>query len=128
MIAKAANQIAIGESISGDLDYQFDTDLFAFEAEKGVTYRVAVAHDALRAASVWVYEDYWGNGPLPSDRASGAWRTVRTPSGPQAFWVAPASGRYYAGVENFGGHSGSYTLTITVEEDSNAVDFQGESE
>ena len=89
---------------------------------------MTLLYDALRAASVWVYEDYWGNGPLPSDRASGAWRTARTPSGPQAFWVAPASGRYYAGVENFGGHSGSYTLTITVEEDSNAVASQGEGE
>ena len=36
-------------------------------------------------------------------------------------WLAPESGRYYAGVENFGGHSGSYTLTITVEEDSAAA-------
>ena len=121
VIAKAAMQIAIGESVSGELDYRFDSDLFAFEAEEGVTYRIAVAHDALRETSVWVYDGYWGNGPLRSDRASGAWRTARAPSGPQAFWLAPASGRYYAGVENFGGHSGSYTLTITVEEGSAAA-------
>lgn len=121
VVAKAAMQIAVGESISGVLDYRFDTDLFAFEAEEGVTYRIAVAHDALRETSVWVYDGYWGNGPLRSDRASGAWRTERAPSGPQAFWIAPASGRYYAGVENFGGHSGSYTLTITVEEGSDAA-------
>lgn len=126
VIAKAAKQVAIGESVSGVLDYRYDTDLFAFEAKEGVTYRVAVAHDALRAASVWVYDDYWGNGPLQGDRERGAWRTERALSGPQAFWVAPASGRYYAGVENFGGHSGSYTLTITVEEGSEAAASQGD--
>ena len=43
-------------------------------------------------------------------------------------WIAPASGRYYVGVENFGGHSGSYTLTITVEEDSDAAAFLVEGE
>ena len=116
VIAKATRQIAIGESVSGELDYRFDTDLFAFEAEEGVTYRIAVAHDALRETSLWVYDEH-GNDSSPEARSWGTWRMERAPSGPQALWLAPASGRYYAGVENFGGHSGPYTLTITEEGD-----------
>lgn len=107
-------EVALGETASGVLDYRFDTDLFSFKAEGGKTYRIAVAHDALRETSVWVYDDHRGDGPDSVDVAC-AWRTEQSPSGPQALWVAPDSGRYFIGIENFGGHSGSYALTINVE-------------
>ena len=98
------------------MDYRNDIDIFQFEAEEGKTYRVAVEHDSLRETGVWVHEGRFGNGPGRPDAASGKWRTERSPSGPNALWVAPASGRHYAAVENFGGHSGSYTLVITEEQ------------
>lgn len=107
-----AMEIAIGETVSGELDYRYDTDIFQFEAEEGKTYHVAVVHETLSETEVWVYYHY-GNGPTREDIANGEWRTKRSPSGPEALWVETASGRRYAIVENFGGHSGSYTLTIT---------------
>ena len=107
-----AMEIAVGETVGGELDYRYDTDIFQFEAEEGKTYHVAVAHDTLSETEVWVYHHY-GNGPTREDIENGKWRTGRSPSGPEALWVAPASKPNYVIVENFGGHSGSYALTIT---------------
>lgn len=116
VITGDAHPIAIGEAVVGELDYRHDIDIFKFEAEEGKTYRVSVEHDALRESDIWVYEGRFGNGPGRAGPTNGKWRTERSSSGPQALWVAPASGRHYAAVENFGGHSGSYTLTITEEQ------------
>ena len=43
---------------------------------------------------------------------------MRTASGPQILWVAPASGDYYIAVQNFGGKTGQYTLAIDAVEDA----------
>ena len=107
-----AMEIAVGETVSGELDYRYDTDIFQFEAEEGKTYHVAVVHDTLSETEVWVRYQY-GNGPFREDIENGKWRTGRSPSGPEALWVESASERRYVLIENFGGHSGPYTLTIT---------------
>ena len=107
-----AMEIAVGETVSGELDYRYDTDIFQFEAEEGKTYHVAVVHDTLSETEVWVRYQY-GNGPFREDIENGKWRTGRSPSGPEALWVESASERRYVVIENFGGHSGPYTLTIT---------------
>ena len=118
-----AMEFAVGETVGGELDYRYDTDIFQFEAEEGKTYRVEVAHDTLSETEVWVYHHY-GNGPTREDIENGRWRTNRSPSGPEALWVAPASKPNYVIVENFGGHSGPYTLTITEAQ----VDLETRSE
>ncbi len=114
-----ATEVIFGEGIAGMPDYRFDRDLFKFLAQEGQQYRISVAHDTLRATSLWVY-DYHEDGPTRGDVEFGTWRTERTDGGIQALWTAPQqfsfnpdSHFFYAAVENYGGVTGPYTLTIT---------------
>ena len=112
---QSATPVSFGEPVHGTLDYRFDLDYFQFAAEEGLTYLVDVQHGALRETSVWVYDRH-GNGPLRSDPDRGSWKAELGPSGPRVSWVAPEFGDFYAAVENFGGESGPYTLTISIVE------------
>ncbi len=103
----AASAIAVGQAIVGDLDYMFDFDYFRFQAVEGQKYRMNVNHNSLRISNITllgldgVTQEIWN------------WKSRRlTPSGPQILWVAPGSGDYYFAVQNFGGKTGQYTLTI----------------
>ena len=110
--AAAATGVAVGEVVEGALDYMFDFDYFRFHAEVGRKYRMNVNHDSLRYTSVAVYA------PDRSTQDVLEWKSRRrVSSGPQILWMAPRSGEYYFAVQNFGGESGQYTLTITAVED-----------
>ena len=90
------------------MDYMFDFDFFWFHAEKGQRYRVHVEHETLRSSNVNLYA---------SDRKTLLARNwlsrSSTPYGPQIIWTAPSSDRRYIAVQNFGGQTGQYTLTIS---------------
>ena len=106
--AAAATELTVGEAVTGSLDYMFDFDYFRFQAEEGQKYRMSVEHETLRASSVTLY--------AADGRTSeaGNWKSrMRAPSGPQILWAAPSSGEYYFAVQNFGGESGDYVLTVT---------------
>ena len=90
----------------GELDYMFDFDYFAFQTEKDRKYRITVNHESLGSSSVTLYD--------PDGITRGRWKSrIREASGPQIQWVAPSSDEYYFAVQNFGGKTGGYTLTIT---------------
>ena len=101
-----ASEIATGGAIEGTLDYVFDFDYFKFQAEEDQKYRIAVNHESLGSSSITLYDpDGLTRGRLKS--------LTREASGPQIQWVAPSSDEYYFAVQNFGGKTGAYTLTIT---------------
>ena len=111
--ATAASVAVVGEVVEGTLDYMFDFDYFRFRAEEGQRYRINVDHGSLRFNSVMLYAP---DGLTPElFKWKSRWRVS---SGPQMLWTAPMSGDYYFAVHNFGGKSGSYTLTITAVEDA----------
>ena len=110
--ASLATGIAVGETIEGALDYMFDFDYFRFHGEKDQKFRMNVIHESIRYTSVTVIatngltQELW------------KWKSrSRVTSGPQVLWVAPTSGDYYFAVQNFGGETGTYTLTITAVDD-----------
>ena len=105
---EAASTISVGQFVEGALDYMFDFDYFRFQAEEGVKYRISVSHRSLGMSSVILY------GPDGLTEEKWNWKSRRLALlGPQILWVAPGSEDYYFAVQNFGGKTGSYTLTIT---------------
>ena len=113
--AALATEVAVGETAEGTLDYMFDFDYFKFPAEGGQRYRVNVDHDSLRTSSVTMYS---------RDGTTRLGRKADTPessadveSGVRVLWTARTDGMYHVAVQNFGGKTGSYTLTITPVDD-----------
>ena len=106
--AVAASRIAVGNTVEGGLDYAFDFDYFRFRAEEGRKYRIGITHETLRPSSVYLYSP-----DGQTLETSGKQSLEKTPSGIQMLWIAPRSGDYYFVVHNFGGHSGTYELTIS---------------
>ena len=108
--AAGASAIAIGETIEGSLDYTFDFDYFRFPAEEGQKYRIAVQHPTLprTGAALYAPDDV-------TEQKRLRWKAVvDLPSGFEVLWIAPGSGEYYFAVQNFGGETGNYTVTVTA--------------
>ena len=104
--AGLATEIAVGSTVMGELDYMFDFDYFTFQAEEDQKYSITVNHDSLGASSITLYD--------PDGQTQGRWKSLtREPSGPRMQWLAPSSDEYYVAVQNFGGKTGGYTLTVT---------------
>ncbi len=118
--AGLATKISVGEAVVGELDYMFDFDYFKFHAEEGSRYRMIVTHDTLRSTSIGLYAPDGVTGENWIFRDS-------TTLGPAIVWVAPSSEDYYFAVQNFGGKTGTYTLTVT-NADSTAPDDHGDAE
>ena len=106
--AATASEIAVGEAVMGELDYMFDFDYFSFRAEEGRKYRMIVTHDTLRSTSIGLYAPDGVTG----ENQRWIFRDSTT-LGPGIVWIAPSSDTYYVAVQNFGGKTGTYTLTIT---------------
>ena len=115
--AALATEIAVGETAEGALDYMFDFDYFKFPAEGGQRYRINVVHPWLRTSSVTMYSRD-GTTRL-GRRADTPESSAEVASGVRILWTARRDGMYHVAVQNFGGKTGSYTLTITpVDDDS----------
>ena len=107
-VAGAASPVTMENAIEGTLDYGFDFDYFRFHADEGQKYQINVEHETLGESSIALY------GPDGITPDVVGWKSQkRVATGPQIFWVAPTSDAYYLAVQNFGGESGTYTLTIT---------------
>ena len=103
-----ATKILIGESVDGTLDYMLDFDYFRFQAEEGRRYRMTVTHNSLRSTSIALFA------PDGTTGENQHWKSRELIStGPRITWIAPSSDEYYVAVQNFGGKTGGYTLTIT---------------
>ena len=113
--AGLATEIAVGETAEGTLDYLFDFDYFTFPAEGGQRYRVNVDHESLRTSSVTMYSRD-GTTRL-GRRADTPESSTEVKSGVRVLWTARRDGTYFVAVQNFGGKTGSYTLTITAVDD-----------
>ena len=102
-----------GQSLAGELDYLFDFDYFRFRALEGQKYRITVQHPSLPPDWITIYA------PDGVTRDTDGWKSrSATPSGPEALWIAPTTGEYYFAVRNFGGLTGTYTLSIDPVEDA----------
>ena len=113
--AALATEIAVGETAEGVLDYMFDFDYFKFRAEGGQRYRINVVHPSLRTSSVTMYSRD-GTTRL-GRRADTPESSAEVASGVRILWSARRDGMYHVAVQNFGGKTGSYTLTITPDDE-----------
>ncbi len=112
---KAADaSIAVaGQSLTGELDYLFDFDYFRFQAQEGQRYRIIVQHPSLPSHWITIYA------PDGVTQEIYRWESrSATPSGSEILWSTPTAGMHYVAVRNFGGLSGTYTLTIAPIEDA----------
>ena len=106
--AADAALIEIGETVEGSLDYIFDLDYFRFQAEQSQRYRISVEHENLGHSSITLFA------PDGVSDERGRWKARGMgPDGPLILWMAPSSEQYYFAVQNFGGKTGDYALTIT---------------
>ena len=100
--------IEIGETVEGSLDYIFDLDYFRFQAEQSQRYRISVEHENLGHSSITLFA------PDGVSDERGRWKARGMgPDGPLILWMAPSAEEYYFAVQNFGGKTGDYALTIT---------------
>ena len=91
-------------STQGELEYEGDSDLFAFETEGDEYYELDVTLGTLRDSVLHVF-DADGNGLASIDDYGDS-------TASQLKWDAPATGTYYVQVNSFTGGLGTYTVTI----------------
>ena len=115
--AADAALIEIGETVEGSLDYIFDLDYFRFQAEQSQRYRISVEHENLGHSSITLFA------PDGVSDERGRWKARGMgPDGPLILWMAPSAEEYYFAVQNFGGKTGDYALTITPVDVADADD------
>ncbi len=99
-----ATAVTVGEAVQGALDHTDDIDVFVFQAEEGVLYRIDVALGTLSDSLVGLYD---------ADEQELAYNDDHGDSlASRIIWEALRSGEYYVAVEGYG--TGSYTLTIAL--------------
>ena len=105
---ETATAIEVETTVGGIVDYEGDVDLFRFTAAAGQLYQIDVALGTLDYSEASLHD------------SDGWWLTSSD------FWEAPDSGNYYVAVsDNWGGSTGSYTLTISLSDiqDDHGDDF-----
>ena len=106
--AAVATEVEVRQVVHGSLDYMFDFDYFRFLAEEDQTYRIEINHPTLRPTSLGLYD------PDGQTGENHRWKSRDASlNGPQIVWTAQSTREYFVAVHNFGGRTGSYTLTIT---------------
>ena len=105
--ATDASVAVVGQRLMGELDYLFDFDYFQFQAQEDQNFRITVQHPSLPSDWVTIYA------PDGVTQESDRWKSrTATASGPEILWRASTAGTYYLAVRNFGGLTGTYTLSI----------------
>ena len=102
---ETATLIELGETIEGEIDSEYDFDVFRFQAEEGRSYRIEVAPGTLEDPFVSLYN-------AAGDEES--WEESRDEDGATILWEALWSDDYYVLVESFGG-TGTYTVRVVIE-------------
>ena len=105
-VPEGATRIRVGREVGGSLDYDFDFDYFLFEAEQGRKYDIVVTHETLPSSHINFLSTI-------NDHVPGWKSKLRMESGVDIQWVGPHSAPYLLVIQNFGGHSGPYTVSIT---------------
>ncbi len=101
---EGATATTVGELTHGALDYNGDTDLFAFDAEEGVLYQIDVRLGTLPDSALTLYDSEEWQLAYNDDHGDSR--------GSRILWEAPTAGEYYAEVDGY--DTGSYTLTVAV--------------
>ncbi len=102
---ETATLIEIGETVEGEIDPEFDLDVFHFQLEEDQKYRIEVAQVTLEDPLVTLY-----NGRRPVIPSEKFWEE----DGVTILWEPPWSDDYYVLVEVFGG-TGTYTVSVAIE-------------
>ncbi len=101
-----ATPVAVGESVSGVADYEYDLDFFVFEAEQGESYQIEVIPGTLGDPIAALYDEDWTELTYNDDSEDSL--------APLIAWETPDSGRYFVEVSGYGGETGSYTLAVSA--------------
>lgn len=107
-ILEGAVRAPVGVATEGALDASGEADVYVFQAEAGVLYRVDVTPGTLADSTLALYDaDGWElafNDDLHYESSAS-----------RIEWEAPNTGAYYLAVESyFASAGGTYTLTITA--------------
>ena len=109
-VIQGATPVEIGEPSQGELDYEGDSDYFAFEAQEGEFYQLDVTLGSLQDSVLDLFD------------ADGTWLDGNDDYGDSTssrlIWNAPATGTYYVQVTGFFAGTGTYTLTLTIGDSS----------
>ena len=103
-----ASPVPVGGSVPGAIEYQEDVDFFAFSALEGETYVVDVAQDTLAWGDVWLFGEDGEGVPYGYCTHLGSSRIA---------CQGPDTGMLFARVSVDGGRTGTYTLTVSAQED-----------
>ena len=98
--------VEVGVPTQGELEYEGDSDYFAFEAEEGQLYELDVTLGTLQDSVLDLF-DTDGNWLDSNDDYGDSTASRLT-------WTAPGTGTYYVQVTSFGDGTGTYTLTIAI--------------
>ena len=117
-VTEGASPVEIGVSTQGAVDYDADSDYFAFATDEGQVYQLDVALGTLEDSVLDLFD------------ADGTWLASNDDHSESAAsrltWEAPSTGTYYARVTSFYAAIGTYTLTITssdiVDDHPNSTD------
>lgn len=102
-----ASQLAVGETIAGALEYQYDLDFFKFDGEKGQGYKVYIDYESVRFLDLILYSSD-SLTPESLDKF-----THEDRDGRRLLWMAPEAGTYYLEVKSLLGTTGEYSITVT---------------
>ena len=101
-----ATTVELGVGAEGELEYESDSDFFAFEATAGEFYDLDVTLGTLEDSVLDLFDGdgNWldGNDDYGDSTAS------------RLIWLAPTTATYYVQVTSFGTGTGTYTLTVAT--------------
>ena len=104
--AHNATPVELGVAAQGELEYESDSDFFAFEATAAEFYDLDVTPGTLEDSVLDLFD---GDGNwLDGIDDYGNSTTSRL------IWVAPTTATYYVQVTGFGAGAGTYTLTVAT--------------
>ena len=109
--ADGATPVAVGESAAGSVDYAYDVDYFAFEAQAGEFYRIDVKLGTLSDSVAALY-DAEGSELAYNDDRDGSDDHDYMDLSSRFDWQAQSSGTFYVAVTGYEAVTGSYTLTV----------------
>ncbi len=100
-----ATPAAAGGSVEGVLGHPADRDMFVFEAEAGVLYRIDVYLETLSDSVLTLFDAAGEELAFNDDQLESAASRIE--------WEVPEPGDYYLAVAGWAGDTGAYTLVIT---------------
>ena len=110
--ALSAAEILVGQVVEGAMDHEFDIDVFAFDADEGVGYRIIFEKEQGADLDEEERSDFHLTLRSAEDGSNQRLRSHGSRMGLEEHWTARQSGRYVLSVESAAGRVGTYRLEV----------------